>query len=91
MFLVAIDVGAQAGARYNRVRKRHPYLHARSMGNVGLGSSKSILVTITNTGMASVTISAGSVTGAEFSVITGMLLVITCTDRRPLEADSRAW
>lgn len=39
----------------------------RSMGNIELGSSQSVVVTITNTGTAGVTISAESVTGAGFS------------------------
>jgi hypothetical protein len=39
-----------------------------SLGSVGLESSHTITVTIKNTGTASVTISAKSVTGAEFSV-----------------------
>lgn len=44
-----------------------------SLGSVGLESSHSITVTIKNTGTASVTISAKSVTGAEFSV-TGLTI-----------------
>jgi Cep192 domain 4/HYDIN/CFA65/VesB-like, Ig-like domain len=44
-----------------------------SLGSVGLESSHSITVTIKNTGTASVTISAESVTGAEFSV-TGLTI-----------------
>jgi len=78
MFLLAIHGGSTAGAQ-TRVTTGSakgtltftPAL--RSMGNVGLESSKSIMVTITNTGTASVTISAGSVTGAEFSV-TGLTI-----------------
>jgi hypothetical protein len=44
-----------------------------SLGSVGLESSHTITVTIKNTGTASVTISAKSVTGAEFSV-TGLTI-----------------
>jgi hypothetical protein len=44
-----------------------------SLGSVGLESSHSITVTIKNTGTASVTISAKSVTGEEFSV-TGLTI-----------------
>jgi len=46
---------------------------AGSLGSVGLESSRSITVTIKNTGTASATISAESVTGAEFSV-TGLAI-----------------
>jgi hypothetical protein len=78
MFLLAIHGSTTADAR-TRVTTGSakgtltftPWL--QSIGNVELESSKSIIVTITNTGTASVTISAGSVTGAEFSV-TGLTI-----------------
>jgi hypothetical protein len=74
MFLVAIHGGTRAGAQ-TLAKGTLTFTPALlSLGNVGLESSKSILVTITNKGTASVTISAGSVTGKEFSVVTGLTI-----------------